>query len=406
MSRKLLSLLVKGALLIFFGVCLSVVLFFANGYSFDFAGQIIRKTGLIQIEYRDAEAKVSLDGEVLNGRLPFVISGVLPGIHHLKIEKTDFATWEKEIEVKGDLISRVEGVFLLPDDEQENLTMLLEAYVDTYKTFFVDGYLVLVSSDQIRYGLLSKDIGWANLKVKNLPFESVLINKNDYYDHFVRFDLTDGRVMIFDLLAGEWLNKSVQSGFTYYGDNWFYLKDKLFAIYDKDLARLIQANRFEKVYDKFSYENFGGKEWFLMFGKAGYGDLYKKNGSEMELIADQVVDFLDGKVDKLLYVRNDFTLWEYSISTGKKQVLTRFSDGFKLLGSNFRINENFLGWFYKYDGKYWFADQDWDNNKSLVDRLNILEARFKNPGQIYLLSKETSLQNKEVQKLYLLNLEN
>lgn len=116
MRLKLPFLLFRVFLVLTFGLVLGVILFYANGYSFDFVNRIIRKTGLIQIVYEDPKAKVYLDGKLMEGKLPFTISSVLSGTHEVSIEREGYVKWQKDIGVNSDLITFLDGVFMLPED--------------------------------------------------------------------------------------------------------------------------------------------------------------------------------------------------------------------------------------------------------------------------------------------------
>lgn len=405
MSSRLLPLLLKGALLIFFGACLSVVLFFANGYSFDFVSQIIRKTGLIQIEYNDSEAVVSLDNVELKGRLPFVISGVLPGRHLLEIEKQGYEKWVKEIEVREDLISRVEGVFLIPIDQREYIQLLIEADQDSYKVLFVDDYLVLINSEQIKYARVARDLNWAGIKSYNLKFKAKDITQIKSYDRFVKFQLVDGSISLFDLDKGEWFDQEIQSGFIYSGDNWYYVKGNLFAVYDESLSRIIQANILDKNYFDLSHKKIDSKDWYLLKNTEISGDLYLSDSGEMDLIEENVLSFKFGASNSVYFLNKNNELWAYSLLSKQKRLLARIPGEFKLIGNNLEINRNDFGWIYSQDSKFWIADQDWGNSKILVDDLELTDVIFKNPGQIYLLTRDV-IEGKAVNRIYLLDLEN
>ncbi len=74
-------------------------------------GGSLAKTGMILAKSIPDGARVLLDGE-LRAATDSTISGLKPGTYHLKIEKEGFLPWEKDVEVKEELVTNVTA--LLP----------------------------------------------------------------------------------------------------------------------------------------------------------------------------------------------------------------------------------------------------------------------------------------------------
>jgi hypothetical protein len=103
--------------------------FFLAGWrpNFSFNGGVkineikVRQTGMISAKSQPEGANVYLDG-VLNTATNNSLSGIEPGKHKLKITKTGYVTWEKEIEVFPELVTDITAVLISQTPRIEPLT--------------------------------------------------------------------------------------------------------------------------------------------------------------------------------------------------------------------------------------------------------------------------------------------
>ncbi len=89
-----------------------IAILVARGYTYNFAEKEIKKTGMILAQSTPSEAKVYLDGRLVE-TTNAVLDSVTPGMHKIEIKKEGFTTWEKEIEVFEGLITEVDALLVL-----------------------------------------------------------------------------------------------------------------------------------------------------------------------------------------------------------------------------------------------------------------------------------------------------
>ncbi len=105
------SLLRVLGLLTFLGVAAAVVVLYAQGFRLDLGQRSLAKTGMLLVKSVPDGARVLLDGE-LRGATDSTLSSLKPGTYHLKIEKEGYLSWEKDVEVKEELVTKASA--LLP----------------------------------------------------------------------------------------------------------------------------------------------------------------------------------------------------------------------------------------------------------------------------------------------------
>ncbi|MBI2594429.1 PEGA domain-containing protein, partial [Candidatus Curtissbacteria bacterium] len=104
----------KKSLLIFLGIVVALLLSylivqFAKGYRFDIKDKTLSKTGILAISSSPQGAAVYINDK-LTTATNNTLSGVTPGKYKVKITKDGYSTWEKEVEVKEELVTPIEAV--------------------------------------------------------------------------------------------------------------------------------------------------------------------------------------------------------------------------------------------------------------------------------------------------------
>jgi len=118
LSQKHRSLVFISMLLVFL-LSLPVFIFYALGYRYSFFAKypVITATGGIYVVSSDDTAEVFLDEKVVKNarifRKAFYIQGLMPGTHHLHVQKEESHTWVKDLEIFSQIVTEVE-VFNLP----------------------------------------------------------------------------------------------------------------------------------------------------------------------------------------------------------------------------------------------------------------------------------------------------
>ena len=128
------------------------VILYASGFRLDLSQGGFAKTGMILAKSVPDGAKVFLDEE-LSGATDSTIGSLKPGSYHLKIEKEGFLSWEKDVEVKEELVTSVTA--LLPPRSPsltaitQNGAKLVTASASGEKAAFLSGsklYLLSLNS--------------------------------------------------------------------------------------------------------------------------------------------------------------------------------------------------------------------------------------------------------------------
>ena len=128
------------------------VILYASGFRLDLSQGGFARTGMILAKSVPDGAKVFLDDE-LSGATDSTIGSLKPGTYHLKIEKEGFLIWEKDVEVKEELVTSITA--LLPPRSPsltaitQNGAKLVTASASGEKAAFLSGgklYLLSLSN--------------------------------------------------------------------------------------------------------------------------------------------------------------------------------------------------------------------------------------------------------------------
>lgn len=99
-----------------------IVLAYAIGYSIDIRGRSFTPAGGIFLKTNQTGIRVFIDGKYTGRKdTSFLSSGVLfnnlrAGTYRVRIEKTGFRPWEKDIEVTRQVVSEYRNIFLIPEE--------------------------------------------------------------------------------------------------------------------------------------------------------------------------------------------------------------------------------------------------------------------------------------------------
>src|SRR3989344_104722 len=104
------------AIIIFVAVGFAVVLY-AQGYRYDFVQARFSRTGAVSLR-ANTQANVFVDG-VKKDTTSFItnsasVSGLLPGVYTVKVQKDDYSKWQKKVTVQEGYVQDFPHVILLP----------------------------------------------------------------------------------------------------------------------------------------------------------------------------------------------------------------------------------------------------------------------------------------------------
>jgi hypothetical protein len=104
-----------------------VIVFFAKGYRFDIKTKIFVYSGSITMKSIPRNIKVFLNDKQQNEkRLNYInnaytINGVRPGKYSLRLEKDNYTSWEKDIEVHSGISTEFWNILLFPNKEAQEV---------------------------------------------------------------------------------------------------------------------------------------------------------------------------------------------------------------------------------------------------------------------------------------------
>ncbi len=106
--------------LIFFFIVTPILVFYTQGYRFDFEKKEIIQTGGLYFEIQPNQSSVYLNNKFVK-KTDFLfhsilIENLLPKKHKVTIKKEDYVSWEKELEVKEKQVTEVSTITLFPRD--------------------------------------------------------------------------------------------------------------------------------------------------------------------------------------------------------------------------------------------------------------------------------------------------
>lgn len=99
-----------------------VIILYAQGYKYSFSDNRFFKTGAIYLK-ANTGADVYLNDKLLGNTSFFNnsyrIEGLLPGDYTIRVQKSDYSTWQKSADVDEGFVNEFSKILLLPRDEKE-----------------------------------------------------------------------------------------------------------------------------------------------------------------------------------------------------------------------------------------------------------------------------------------------
>lgn len=114
LTRKWRLTIMISLILLFFILAPTIILYTA-GYRYNFEKDAIQKTGVISIQAKPESAQVYLNDVKLDKELPIRLSNRAPGTYQIKIKKSGYITWEKNIQVKSRKTTYINQIQLIKD---------------------------------------------------------------------------------------------------------------------------------------------------------------------------------------------------------------------------------------------------------------------------------------------------
>lgn len=428
MNKKSRTILFTTLFIIFLMIS-PIIILYSQGYRFDFQKWQLLKTGGVYIKTSLPAADIYIDNKYKNktGQLlsyDFLAQNLLPQTHTVRVEKSGYLPWEKNLLVKEKIVTQA-YVVLFP--ENINFTKLEEDIKKIYsfddpkkiilqdnknQLFFYDlgqknlilgtGNKILdkilditMSKDASRIILKASEKSTGKIKFYLLPTDKETLTlvslKNldkatsqiSFYSNNIIFFTSNQKLYkeALDTQKQTLININPVTAFYLQGDNLFYLQNEslfrqnLITNNTESLLKEPFEINSEISYDIFTYWN----KIFIIENKKTIYVLNEKQALEKILTSDEETKFT-GFSDKLMFYNNS-TLWLYLLRDYE-------SPFFAKAGSIVKISDypkiNHFEWI---SGEYFvMLDQ---NNKARIseidnrDKLNSFEVNKEEASQVW-----------------------
>lgn len=117
-------------------------LFLAYGYNLDLQHRNIEKTSIIDLASRYSELRVYMDDKLIGNSLPLQIKDLVAGFYHLTVQKSGYLPWNRQLQVRTDLVTKVDDLVLVPE-HADQLQEQLARFPDDSRYFYgKDAFIV------------------------------------------------------------------------------------------------------------------------------------------------------------------------------------------------------------------------------------------------------------------------
>lgn len=102
-------------------ILLPVILSYSLGYKVNLRKLMIYKTGIIYINSAPAGAEIYVNGKKSNELTPAQIEELRPGAYKIEVKREGFYTWEKELVVRPNMVTKADRIILFPIIQQSKM---------------------------------------------------------------------------------------------------------------------------------------------------------------------------------------------------------------------------------------------------------------------------------------------
>ena len=108
--------LIASAFILVFLIAAPILVLYTAGFRWNFKKWSWQKTGSIYIEVEPKDAVILINGKTADQKIPAIINALSPNSYNIKIEKEDFISWERNIEILPEKTSIVKNIILFPKE--------------------------------------------------------------------------------------------------------------------------------------------------------------------------------------------------------------------------------------------------------------------------------------------------
>lgn len=158
-----------------FFIIAPIVLFYTAGFRYDFTQGRIKETGVLNIDALPNDSEVYLNNVKLNKKLPIYLPNRAPGTYHIKISKTEYKTWEKDITIESKKTTYIKNVILFKEALPIQILENYKKQILSTSPAPSGAYLFIISKENINDNIYEIDL----LDTANKTLNSVLRAKLD-----------------------------------------------------------------------------------------------------------------------------------------------------------------------------------------------------------------------------------
>ena len=323
MKRKNRLILLSFCVVLFF-IIAPTILLYSQGYRFDFDKNKIVKTGGIFIEVSNTSAEVYINEKFIDKTGFFantvLIENLLPKKYNIEVKKTEFQTWQKNLDIEEKQVTKVENILLVKQNIPFNV---LEQNIEES----------LVSEDQKKI-LLKKN------QEESWILEELTLDSKLRKTILEEKDLTELDVSFTSINELEWNseeNRILMKAKDSKGNIIYFLLD-----YDFEKSTLLEINFLDKEITNISFNPNNKNEIFYLKNQTIFQKDIAFEESEPRIFLNNIITFEITKDYMLWLSTSGFIFKENYIDETKetlneKPFLIELGEKYKIKEENSRI---------------------------------------------------------------------
>lgn len=323
------------------------VLLYTAGYRYDWNKHEIQQTGVISIDVEPTDSQVFLNNIQINEIIPIRLSNRAPGIYSLKIQRTGYYDWVKEINVESKKTTYIKDITLF----KQSLPIRILEEIDTaniknISTNYTGKFLIITTEKNSIYELFLYNTDTEKLSqiVREETNNNIEVNWSPFSDYaLIKTDKSTGSVIeIFnpnnpELSENYSFNSKIKN---YQWPNTQY-SASIFLSQNKKIIKLNNGNKndLSTATSSIWYVDNQENVWSL-----GENKLIKNN--------NEIYNFPETGIEKIIYLENN----QIFIKKGDKILSGRIENEY--VSINYDVNVNNLALYS--DNSGWLAWTPWE----------------------------------------------
>lgn len=356
-----------------FGVFLFIMvtgyaLLTAYGYQVDLLHRNIIKTSILDIDNKVENISVFLDDKFITDRLPVQVKNLKPGTYNLSVFRPGYKKWEKDIQIKEDVVTKTNDIIMIPED-MKNMADLINKDIK-YTDIVNNGKYILFNNKNSDKMHLYEFYDNENYSIDNINYNFEDVTGDIYFADSERIAIPyEANLQILNLRDKNNTNIAVPDEFedlhVLFAPQLtaFYLNSG--AIHSAEILEngSIKSNKLlyecnEDPLESLKVKKFGNSVFLMTENKLFIFENQKVRELDENVIKGPVIEGSD-----IYYIKKGNELIKLNIDSGEKQLLARFSSTI----NNYDIHETQKHIFLQKDGVLSVCDLEFNNCFELIN---------------------------------------